>query len=65
MELAGSLVCARRLWSLKSHVNTIASSDYFVINELLMLEYATWGIRFATNEIVIAFQEKAKIFRRD
>ncbi len=60
MEPAGSLVCARKITELKKPCDIIASSDYFVINELLMPEYATWGIRFATNEIVIAFQEKAK-----
>ena len=38
----------------------MASADYFVINELLIPEYATWSIRFATNEIVIAFQKKSK-----
>ncbi len=60
MEPAGSLVCARKITELKKPCDIIASSDYFVINELLIPEYATWGIRFATNEIVIAFQEKAK-----
>ncbi len=28
--------------------------------ELIVPEYASWSIRFATNEIVIAFQEKAR-----
>jgi molybdate/tungstate transport system substrate-binding protein len=37
----------------------MASADYFVINQLLIPEYTDWSIRFATNEIVIAFTEKA------
>lgn len=60
LEPAGSIVCARKITELKKPCDIIASADYFVINELLMPEYATWSIRFATNEIVIAFQEKSK-----
>jgi molybdate/tungstate transport system substrate-binding protein len=60
LEPAGSLVCARKITELKKPCDIIASADYFVINELLIPEYATWSIRFATNEIVIAFQEKSK-----
>jgi len=59
-EPAGSLVCARKITELKKPCDIIASADYFVINELLIPEYAAWSIRFATNEIVIAFQEKSK-----
>lgn len=59
-EPAGSLVCARKITELKKECDIIASADYFVINELLIPEYANWSIRFATNEIVIAFQEKSR-----
>ena len=60
LEPAGSLVCARKITELKKPCDIMASADYFVINELLIPEYADWSIRFATNEIVIAFSEKAK-----
>ncbi|MBA4322632.1 MAG: tungstate ABC transporter substrate-binding protein WtpA [Odoribacter sp.] len=60
LESAGSLVCARKITELKKPCDIIASSDYFVINELLIPEFASWSIRFATNEIVIAGQEKSK-----
>jgi molybdate/tungstate transport system substrate-binding protein len=60
LEPAGSLVCARKITELKKPCDIIASSDYFVINELLIPDYTKWCIRFATNEIVIAFQEKSK-----
>jgi molybdate/tungstate transport system substrate-binding protein len=60
LEPAGSLVCARKVTELKKPCDIVASADYFVINELLIPEYATWSIRFATNEIVISFQEKSK-----
>ncbi len=60
LEPAGSLVCARKITELKKPCDIIASADYFVINKLLIPDYTKWSIRFATNEIVIAFQEKSK-----
>jgi len=60
MEPAGSLVCARKITELKKPCDIIASADYFVINELIVPDYASWSIRFATNEIVIAFSDKAR-----
>jgi molybdate/tungstate transport system substrate-binding protein len=60
LEPAGSLVCARKITELKKQCDILASADYFVINELLIPEYADWSIRFATNEIVIAYNDKAK-----
>jgi len=60
LEPAGSLVCARMITELKKPCDIMASADYFVINELLIPDYADWSIRFATNEIVIAFSDKAK-----
>jgi molybdate/tungstate transport system substrate-binding protein len=60
LESAGSLVCARKVTELKKPCDILASSDYYVINELLIPQYASWSIRFATNEIVIAFLDKSK-----
>jgi molybdate/tungstate transport system substrate-binding protein len=60
LEPAGSLVCARKITELKKPCDIIASADYFVINELLIPEYTKWSIRFATNEIVIAYSDKSK-----
>jgi len=60
LEPAGSLVCARKITELKKPCDIIASADYKVISQLIIPDYASWSIRFATNEIVIAFQEKSK-----
>ncbi len=60
LESAGSLVCARKVTELKKPCDILASADYFVINELLIPDYASWSIRFATNEIVIAIRKKSK-----
>lgn len=60
LEPAGSLVCARKITELKKPCDIIASADYFVIDKMLIPEYTLWSIRFATNEIVIAYQKKSK-----
>lgn len=60
LESAGSLVCARKITELKKPCDIMASADYFVINQLLIPDYASWSIRFATNEIVIAGSKKSK-----
>ena len=60
LESAGSLVCARKITELKKPCDILASSDYFVINELLVPDYTRWSIRFATNEMVVAFREKSR-----
>ncbi len=59
LEPAGSLVCARKITELKKPCDIIASADYFVIDELIVPEYSAWSIRFATNEMVLAFSEKS------
>jgi len=44
------------------------SADYSVIDNLLIPEYASWNIRFASNEIVIAYRPESaysSIFRED
>ncbi len=60
LEPAGSLVCARKITELKKPCDIIASADYFVINELLIPDYAKWSIRFATNEMVLSYTDKSK-----
>jgi len=60
LESAGSLVCARKVTELKKPCDIVASSDYFVIDQLLIPDYTGWSIRFATNGIVIAGNEKSR-----
>lgn len=60
MESAGSLDCARKVIELKKPCDILASSDYYVINKLLIPDYASWNMRFATNEIIIAYTDKSK-----
>lgn len=55
-EAAGSRVCARKIADLNRPCDVIASADYTIIDALLIPEYAQWNIKFASNEMVIAFR---------
>lgn len=67
-EAAGSLQCARKITELHKPCDIMLSADYSVIDNLLIPGYASWNIRFATNEIVIAYRPESaysSIFRED
>jgi molybdate/tungstate transport system substrate-binding protein len=60
LEAAGSRRCARKISELGRECDVIASADYEVINQLLMPEFADWNIRFASNEMVIAYMKGSR-----
>ena len=67
-EAAGSLHSARKITDLGKTCDIMLSADHFVISSMLIPEYASWNIRFATNEIVIAYRRESaysSIFRED
>lgn len=57
MEAGGSVANARKVIDLERPCDIIAVSDYRVIDEMLIPGHATWNIKFAANEMVIAFTE--------
>ena len=59
-EAAGSRVCARKITDLNKPCDVMASADYTVIDTLLIGRYAEWNIKFASNEMVIAFCEDSR-----
>ncbi len=59
-EAGGSRACARKITELGRKADIMASADYKVINNLLMPEYATFNVLFATNEMVIAYTSHSK-----
>ena len=56
-EAAGSRLCARKITELHRPCDIIACADYTVIDTLLLPEHAEWNIKFASNEMVIAFRQ--------
>ncbi|MFA4853479.1 MAG: tungstate ABC transporter substrate-binding protein WtpA, partial [Bacteroidales bacterium] len=59
-EAAGSVECAKKISELKKPCDVFASSDVKVIDKNLIPDYAEWSIKFASNEMVIAFNEKSR-----
>jgi molybdate/tungstate transport system substrate-binding protein len=60
LEPAGSVASARKISELGRPCDIMASSDYHVIDDMLIPQYASWNLRFATNEMVIAFTDQAR-----
>lgn len=59
LESAGSRACARKISDLNKPCDIMASADYKVIDNLLIPKYASWNYKFATNEMVIAYDENS------
>lgn len=60
-EISGSVDCARKITDLNRSCDLILVSDYKVIDEMLVPEHASWNIRFASNSLVIAFNQDSKL----
>jgi molybdate/tungstate transport system substrate-binding protein len=59
-EASGSIDAARKVTELKRDCDIVASADYTIIDNLLIPEYASENIRFASNEMAIVFTAKSK-----
>jgi len=59
-EAAGSVACARKITDLNRPCDLILSADYTVIDNFLIPEFADWNIKFASNEMVIAYKQDLK-----
>jgi len=60
-EAAGSVECARKIRDLGKPCGVMVSSDYNVVADLLMPEYADFNVRFALNEMVIAYTGRSRL----
>lgn len=67
-EVAGSRICARKVTALNKPCDVLACADYTVIDSLLIKarprRHADWLIKFASNEMVIAFRNDSALARR-
>jgi molybdate/tungstate transport system substrate-binding protein len=60
-EAAGSRECARKISELGKPCDIIATSDYAVIETLLIPGYADWLIAFAGNEMCLAYSNSSRM----
>lgn len=61
LESAGSRACARKIVDLDRACDVMASADYTVIDQLLIPDHASWNIKFATNEMAIAYLKTSRL----
>jgi molybdate/tungstate transport system substrate-binding protein len=54
-ESSGSLQAARKITDLHKECDMLAVSDYLVIDNMMIPEFAEWNFPFCTNEMVIAY----------
>lgn len=59
-EAAGSRTTARKVSELGRQADLVMSADYTVIDNLLIPDFADWNVRFARNQMVIAYTDEAK-----
>jgi molybdate/tungstate transport system substrate-binding protein len=59
-EAAGSTASARKISELGKPADIMASADYTVIDKILIPDYATLNIRFATNQLVLCYTDSSR-----
>lgn len=59
-EVAGSRTCARKITDLRKRCDVMVSADHAVIDTLLIPGHADWNIKFAGNEMTIAFHDLSR-----
>lgn len=59
-ESAGSVECARKITDLKKPCDIMASSDYTVIDKMLIPVHTDWNLQFCSNELCIVFTDHSK-----
>jgi len=60
LEAAGSAKTIRKVTELHKEADIVASADYSLIPKLMYPEYANWTIKFAKNQIVLAYTGSSK-----
>ena len=61
-EASGSRDAARKICDLGRKCDVLASADYKVVEDLLMPKHTDFNIRFALNEMVIAYTNKSRLY---
>ena len=59
-EAGGSTKMARLISEVGKPADIMASADYVVIDKNLIPKFASWNVRFATNQLVLCYTAKSK-----
>lgn len=59
-QAGGSTKLARMISEVGKPADIMASADYVVINKNLIPKFASWNVRFASNQMVLCYTDKSK-----
>ncbi|OIQ52078.1 molybdate ABC transporter periplasmic substrate-binding protein [Pseudodesulfovibrio hydrargyri] len=59
-EAGGSTKMARLISEVGKPADIMASADYVVIDKSLVPKFASWNVRFASNQMVLCYTDKSK-----
>ncbi|HKI80500.1 MAG TPA: tungstate ABC transporter substrate-binding protein WtpA [Pseudodesulfovibrio sp.] len=59
-EAGGSTKMARLISEVGKPADIMASADFVVINKNLIPKFASWNVRFASNQMVLCYTDKSK-----
>ena len=59
-EGGGSTKMARMICEVGKPADIMAAADYAVIDNFLIPKFASWNVRFATNQLVLCYTDKSK-----
>ncbi len=59
-EAGGSTKMARMISEVGKPADIMASADYVVIDKNLIPKFATWNVRFASNQLVLCYTDKSR-----
>lgn len=60
IQYGGSSDLIKQITQLNKTVDIFASADYGLIDKQLMPDYTTWNLKYAQNELVIAYTDKSQ-----
>ena len=63
-EAAGSVKCVRKMTELGKTPDVLATADYSLIPSMAIPDHASWYAAFATNELVIAYNQMS-VYRNE
>ena len=61
-ESMGSVACVQQITEIGKNGSVLASADYSLIPSMMYPDYADWYVRFATNDLVLAYNPDRSMY---
>jgi molybdate/tungstate transport system substrate-binding protein len=64
-ESMGSVACVQQITEIGKNGDVLASADYSLIPSMMYPDYADWYVRFATNDVVLAYNPERSMYANE